>query len=172
MVAAQLKRLGLFARALQKFLLSPQLFNLSFREALCVRRAALERQRIIRILRVLLVEHIVSAIVPVYKALGVAARLLDGLGGFAYDWWLWNCCRALLSLVRIFIGSREVHFMGIYYLRLLLHVESILVVLDLRLLVLVAVVLFVVREYVLGIGIADESVGASLEPTLVLITGG
>ena len=120
----------------------------------------------------LLVEHIVSAIVPVYKALGVAARLLDWLGGFAYDWWLWNCCRALLPLVRIFIGSREVHFMGIYYLRLLLHVESILVVLDLRLLVLVAVVLFVVREYVLGIGIADESVGASLEPALILITGG
>ena len=62
--------------------------------------------------------------------------------------------------------------MGIYYLRLFLHVESVLVVLDLCLLVLVAVVLFVVREYVLGVGIADESVGASLEPALILITGG
>ena len=120
----------------------------------------------------LLVEHIVSSVVPVNKALGVTAWLLYGLGGIANNWCFRNCGRAMPPLVNIFVGSWKVHFMGIYYLWLLLHVESVFVIFDVCLLVHVAIILLVIGEHIFGIGIAHESVSASLEPSLILITGG
>ena len=45
-------------------------------------------------------------------------------------------------------------------------------VLNVSLFVRIAVILLVVREYVLGVWIPHESVSATLEPALILITGG
>jgi hypothetical protein len=62
--------------------------------------------------------------------------------------------------------------MGIYYLRFFLHIESIFMVLNVSLFVRIAVILLIVREYVLWVWIPNESVSATLEPALILITGG
>lgn len=66
----------------QQLLQPPQLFVLPRREVVLVRGTTFEGQRVVRVLRVLLVKDIVLAVVPVWERRCVGASLLDGPGWF------------------------------------------------------------------------------------------
>ena len=168
-VAAQFQivRMGVIV---QQFLHSLQLLRLPLRKIVFVCGAAIEWQRVVRVLRVLLVEDVVLAVVPIGERCVVRAGLLDG------PRWLNNLIHlprgsfALLPAELSFICSCEVHPMRVNNLALLFQIERLLVWLDLGLGQLAVVVLAIVREECLGVRIFDESVGAAgLTGALILI---
>ena len=138
-----------------------QLASLPLREVVFVCRTAIERQRIVRELRVFLMEDVVLSVLPVGERRLVRACLLDRLR------WFHNVCNlglrslALFSSVLGFVGGREVHPMRVNDLGLLLQIESRLVVLHLGLPQFVVIVLSVVREESLRVGVADKTISAT-----------
>ena len=172
LIASKLQWLRVFARTCQNFFLSPQFFNLCLWETLSICWTTIERQRVVRILWVFFVEYVISSVIPMDKLCCVAARLLDWFWSFTHNLRFRYCSWSLFSSVCHFIGSWQIHSMGIYYLRFFFHIECIFMVLNVSLFVRIAVILLVVREYVLGVWIPHESVSATLEPALILITGG
>ena len=172
LIASKLQWLRVFARTCQNFFLSPQFFNLCLWETFSICWTTIERQRVVRILWVFFVEYVISSVIPMDKLCCVAARLLDWFWSFTHNLRFRYCSWSLFSSVCHFIGSWQIHSMGIYYLRFFFHIECIFMVLNVSLFVRIAVILLVVREYVLGVWIPHESVSATLEPALILITGG
>ena len=172
LIASKLQWLRVFARTCQNFFLSPQFFNLCLWETLSICWTTIERQRVVRILWVFFVEYVISSVIPMDKLSCVAARLLDWFWSFTHNLRFRYCSWSLFSSVCHFIGSWQIHSMGINYLRFFFHIESIFMVLNISLFVRITVILLIVGEYVLRVGIPHESVSATLEPALILITGG
>ena len=145
----------------EQFLHSLKLLRLPLCKIVFVCRASIEWQRVVRVLRVLLVEDVVLAIVPVGERGVVRASLLNR------SRWLDNLIhlpRGSLTLLPAelgFICCREVHSVRVDNLAFFLQVERLLVWLDLSLGQLAVVVLAIVREECLGVRIFHESIGAA-----------
>lgn len=106
-------------------------------------------------------EDIVLTIVPVGERSMVGACLLDWLRG-SHDFLVRNWHGlALITPEFLFVGRLEFHGVWVDDFGLLLHVESLLVILDICLLQSVCVVLTIVGEESLWVGIADKTIDAT-----------
>jgi len=153
---------------IEKVLHAAQLSSLPLSEVVFVRRASVERQRIVRVLGVLFVEDIIVAVLPVRERCLVRARLLDGLRWMCHFLNFLFGLQALLSSELAFVCSRHVHLVRVDDLGLFFEVECLLVVFDLCCGQLAVVVLTVVGEESLWVGVAHEPVrAASLSGPLV-----
>ena len=135
---------GPLGRISDSLLHSAELLSWPLVVMLGVSGLTLERERVEWVLRMLLVEDVLLAVVPVWVAGHVTRSLLD---------WLWNILQ-LLVLWQIVDGSLlsesdlvrrgQVHSVGVDNLGLLLQVECLLVTLDLSISQLAIVILTVV----------------------------
>ena len=98
---------------------------------LFVGRASVERERVVGVLRALLMEHIILAVVPVGERCMVRASLLDRLCGTSDRNVFLRNRLTLLATEPLLVRGLEVHRVRVNNLCLLLHVEGLLVVLDL-----------------------------------------
>ena len=145
----------------EEVLHTAQFTSLSLSEIVFVRRSSIEGQRVVRVLRVLLVEDIVPAVIPVGEGGVIRACLLGGLGR-SRNFLLFHLgLFTLLSLVFSFVCCGHVHLVRVDDLALLLKVEGLLVAFDFSLGELICVVLTVVGEEGLRVGVADESVSTT-----------
>ena len=168
-VAAELEivRVGVIV---EQFLHSLQLFRLPLCKIVFVCRASIERQRVVRVLRVLLMEDIVLAVVPVGERGAVRAGLLNRSRRLNDLIHFPRGPLALLPAELSFVCCREVHPVRVNNLAFLLQIESLFVWLDFRLSQLAVVILAIVREECLGVRIFDESIGAAGHAgTLILV---
>lgn len=135
-----------------------QLLLLLLSEALCIARLSLERQRVERILRTLLMEYVLLSILPIWKRLLISRCTQDGLAlvdVFAHLLLLYFGCEGL----EIVLGSRlEVHLVRIYYFSFLLKIEALAVLHDNCLGKTVLEVASVPRAHGLRVRIADEAI--------------
>ena len=127
-VAGELELVGLLV--LVKHLLHAfELFLLSLSEVVLVRRSSVERQRVVWILRVLLVEDVILAIVPVGERGSICTCLLNWLGRFGS---LNNAGLGLLALfssILCLVCCLQIHAMRVDNLAFFFKIESLLVVL-------------------------------------------
>lgn len=137
----ELARVGVLV---QEFLHALQLLHLSLGVILLVRRSTVEGQLVVRVLRVLLMEDVVFAVIPVGEGGVVGAEAVDGLGGLFDFLVLRRILQALLTSEFRPVRRRHVHLVRVDDLGLLLKVEGLFVVLDLGLGELVGIVLLVV----------------------------
>lgn len=135
---------------------------------LLVCRATVEGERVVGVLRALLMEHIVLAIIPVRERCMVRACLLNGFIR-AYNLLIFRGNGFTLFATESLLMSRlKVHSMRVDDLGFFLHVEGLLVVLDLSSRKLVVEVLTIVREQRLRVGVTHEAIDAArLTCTLV-----
>lgn len=153
---------------LDEILHAAQLASLPLCEVVFVCRSAVERQRIVRVLGVLLMEDVVLSVLPVGERCLVRARLLDGLRRLHNVCNLWLRSFSFLPFVLRFVRRLEVHLVRVDDLGLLLKIEGRLVVLHLGLPQLAMIVLSVVREESLRVGVAHKTISAtSLSRALV-----
>jgi hypothetical protein len=142
--------------------------SLSLSEIVFVGRSSVEGQRVVRVLRVLLVEDIVPTVVPVGEGSVIRACLLGGLGRSSNFLLFHLGLFTPLSLKLSFVCCSQVHLVRVDDLALLLKVEGLLVAFDFSLGKFLCVVLSVVGEEGLRVGVADESISAaSLSRSLV-----
>ena len=145
----------------EHFLHSLQLLRLPLCKIVFVCRTAIERQRVVRVLRVLLVEDIIFAVVPVGERGVIRTGLLNRSGRLDN---LINFSRGSLALFPAELGlicCRKVHPVWVDNLALLFQIERLLVWLNLRLRQLAVVILAIVRKECLGVRIFHKSICAT-----------
>ena len=145
----------------EKVLHAFELASLPLCKVVFVRRPSVEGKRIVRELRMLLVEDVILAVLPVGERCLVRTGLLDGLRCINDVLHFLLCLIAFLSSELGFVSGCHVHLVRVDDLGLLLEVEGLLVVFYLCCRQLAVVVLAVVGEEGLGVGVANESVRAA-----------
>lgn len=145
----------------EKVLHAFELASLPLCKVVFVRRPSVEGKRIVRELRMLLVEDVILAVLPVGERCLVRTGLLDGLRCINDVLHFLLCFITFLSSELGFVSGCHVHLVRVDDLGLLLEVEGLLVVFYLCCRQLAVVVLAVVGEEGLGVGVANESVRAA-----------
>lgn len=147
-----------------------QLTGLALGEILFVSRTTIEWKRVVRVLRVLLMEDVILSVVPVGEGGVVGARLLDGLGRLHNFTLLGLGALSFLAGVLGLVGRHKVHCVRIDDLGFLFQVKGLLMALDFCLGKLAVVILTVVREQRFWVGVSDETISAA-SCTSTLIAG-
>jgi hypothetical protein len=108
---------------------SLQVFHGLIIVTLGVGRLTLERQRVEGVLRVLLVEDVALAVIPVRESSCVGAGLLHWLGRGGDLFMFWHSFYCLLLGESDLVRRRQFHFMRVNDLGFLLKVEGVFVML-------------------------------------------
>ena len=149
---------------IKQFLHSLELCSLPLCKIVFVSWATIERQRVVRVLRVLLVEDIILAVIPIGEWSTIRTRLLDR------PRWLNNLIHftrgsfSFLSAELSFIRCGKVHSVWIDNLALLFQIESLFMRLDLSLHQFAVIILAIVREERFWIRIFNKSISAAGHP--------
>ena len=153
----------------EQFLHAFEFLALPLREIVFVCRSSVERQRVVRVLRFLLMEDVILAIVPVWECCVVWARFLDWLRWFNNLVHFSRSSFTLFSAELAFIRRCHVHLVRVDDLALLLEIKGLLVGFNLGLCQLSVVVLAVVWEKRFWVWVPHESIRASSESRAIVL---
>lgn len=156
------------ANLFEHFVVLLQFPLLLFREVLFVARLTFEGQRVEWVLRMLLMEDVIIAVLPIRETFLVgrlANNRLPLIVGPLDHLLLWLHLEILVSVAA---SGAQIHLMWVDYLRLLLQVERFTILQHDGVLQLVGELFLVAGAQALGIGVPDELVRApGLSTTLV-----
>ena len=127
----------------------------------CIGRIALELDAVIRILRMLLMEDVFPAIIPIYKVRSVHTSLESGSLCILLSWSSCYFSGTRFTFISGLSCWQKLHIVRVYDFMLFLWIERLFMVLDDSFCNFAGIFFFVVRDCLLWVRVRYKSIWAS-----------